>query len=109
MITTKVRIPAKAVAKLIGERGRNIADICRSSKTKIVIPKNEEQSESIIVNVTGTKENIKTAQYLMQKAIKGWLRKKYSTIVSVFLLYLKLTNILKQIFMVSLCMLRWLV
>jgi len=70
-ITSKVRIPAAAVSRLIGERGRTIADICRNAKVKITIPKNEANAESVVISVSGVKENIRTATYLMQKVVKG--------------------------------------
>ena len=71
VITTKVRIPAKMVGRLIGERGKTIAEISRDSKTKITIPRNEEGGKSVIVAVTGLKQNITTAQFLMKKVIQG--------------------------------------
>lgn len=72
--TSQVRIPAKLTARLIGERGRNIANICRDSKTKISIPRvpigSAGGDDKVIVSITGTQMNIKTAQYLMQKLLK---------------------------------------
>lgn len=71
VLSEKVRIPSKCVARLIGERGKNISEICRDSNTKIMIPKVEGEETSVVVTVTGTKLNIKTAQYLMQKLLKS--------------------------------------
>lgn len=68
--TTKVRIPSNLVGKLIGERGKTITEISRDSKTIITIPKTEEGQKSVILEVKGTKDNIRTAQYLMQRVIK---------------------------------------
>ena len=70
--SSQVRIPAKLVPKLIGERGKTIAEICRDSKTKITIPRVQSDEEpNVILTITGTKMNIKTAQYIMQKLLKG--------------------------------------
>ena len=66
---SQVRIPAKFVARLIGERGKTITEICRDSKTKINIPRVQDET-NVVVTITGTKMNIKTAQYLMQKLLK---------------------------------------
>lgn len=68
--SSQVRLPAKLVPKLIGERGKTISEICRDSKTKITIPKVHDDSPTVIITVTGTKGDIKTAQYLMQKLLK---------------------------------------
>ena len=70
--SSQVRIPAKLVPKLIGERGKTITEICRDSKTKISIPRVQSEDEpNIVLTITGTKMNIKTAQYIMQKLLKG--------------------------------------
>ena len=71
MTSSKVRIPANMVGKLIGERGKNITEICRDSKTRIEIPKAEDGGKSVILTVHGKKPDIKAAQYLMQKVLKG--------------------------------------
>jgi len=68
--TSQVRIPAKFVSRLIGERGKTITEICRDSKTKVNIPRVTDDT-SVVVTITGSKINIKTAQYLMQKLLKG--------------------------------------
>ena len=52
-----------------------IAGICRDSKTKIAIPRNQQDNsatsqEKTIISITGTQMNIKAAQYLMQKLLK---------------------------------------
>ena len=59
------------VSKLIGERGKSIAEITRDSKVKINIPKTDPNSNQVVISITGQKENIKTAQYLMQKLLKS--------------------------------------
>ena len=59
------------VGKLLGERGKNIAEITRDSKVKINIPKIDQTIKHVVISITGQKENIKTAQYLMQKLLKG--------------------------------------
>ena len=64
------------VGKLIGERGKSIAEITRDSKVKINIPKVDSNEKQVVISITGQKENIKTAQYLMQKLLKG---QKYRT------------------------------
>jgi len=69
--TTQVRIPVAMVGKLIGERGKSIAEITRDSKVKINIPKVNPNEKQVVISITGQKENIKTAQYLMQKLLKG--------------------------------------
>ena len=69
--TSQVRIPTSMVGKLIGERGKSIAEITRDSKVKINIPKVDHNIKHVVISVTGQKENIKTAQYLMQKLLKG--------------------------------------
>ena len=66
---SQVRIPAKFVARLIGERGKTVTEISRDSKTKINIPRFTDET-NVVVTITGTKINIKTAQYLMQKLLK---------------------------------------
>ena len=62
------------IGKLIGERGKSIAEITRDSKVKISIPKTEQSVKHVIVSITGQPQNIKTAQYLMQKLLKGLWR-----------------------------------
>ena len=69
--TSKVRIPSALVGKLIGERGKKVTEISRDSKTQITVPKPEDGASSVIVSILGKKEDIKTAQYLMQKVLKG--------------------------------------
>ena len=69
--TSQVRIPSAMVCKLIGERGKSIAEITRDSKVKINIPKVDPNSNQVVISITGQNENIKTAQYLMQKLLKG--------------------------------------
>eukprot|EP00095_Tigriopus_kingsejongensis_P002386 maker-scaffold714_size108203-snap-gene-0.18 protein:Tk02386 transcript:maker-scaffold714_size108203-snap-gene-0.18-mRNA-1 annotation:"heterogeneous nuclear ribonucleoprotein a1-like 3-like isoform 1" len=69
--SSQVRVPASVLPQLIGEHGKQIAELCRDSKTKIVIPKVEIGSDRVILTVHGTKSDIVTAQYLMQKIIKG--------------------------------------
>ncbi len=69
--TSQVRIPAKLVPKLIGERGKTITEICRDSKTKINIPKVRDDEPNVVVTITGLKQDITTAQYIMQKLLKG--------------------------------------
>ena len=70
--SSQVRIPAKLVPKLIGERGKTITEICRDSKTKITIPRIQNADEpNVVLTISGTKMNIKTAQYIMQKLLKG--------------------------------------
>ena len=69
--TSQVRIPVPMVGKLIGERGKSIAEITRDSKVKINIPKVDSNEKQVVISITGQKENIKTAQYLMQKLLKG--------------------------------------
>lgn len=59
------------VGKLIGERGKTIAEVTRDSKVKINIPKVDHSMKHVVISITGQKENIKTAQYLMQKLLKG--------------------------------------
>ena len=66
---SQVRIPSKFVARLIGERGKTVTEISRDSKTKINIPRFTDET-NVVVTITGTKINIKTAQYLMQKLLK---------------------------------------
>ena len=68
--TSQVRIPSAMVGKLIGERGKSIAEITRDSKVKINIPKVDPNSNQVVISITGQNENIKTAQYLMQKLLK---------------------------------------
>ena len=68
--TSKVRIPARMIGRLIGERGKTITEISRDTKTSITIPQNEEGNENVILEVKGTKENIKAAQFLMQRVLK---------------------------------------
>ena len=68
--TSQVRIPSAMVGKLIGERGKSIAEITRDSKVKINIPKVDPNSNQVVISITGQDENIKTAQYLMQKLLK---------------------------------------
>ena len=68
--TSQVRIPVPMVGKLIGERGKSIAEITRDSKVKINIPKVDSNEKQVVISITGQKENIKTAQYLMQKLLK---------------------------------------
>ena len=69
--TSQVRVPTSMIGKLIGERGKTIAEITRDSKVKINIPKVDYSIKHIVISITGQKENIKTAQYLMQKLLKG--------------------------------------
>lgn len=69
--TSQVRIPTAMVGKLIGERGKSIAEVTRDSKVKINIPKVDHNIKHVVISITGQKENIKTAQYLMQKLLKG--------------------------------------
>ena len=69
--TSQVRIPVAMVGKLIGERGKSIAEITRDSKVKINIPKVDSNEKQVVISITGQKENIKTVQYLMQKLLKG--------------------------------------
>jgi len=70
--TSQVRIPRMMVSKLIGERGKTILTITRDSKTKINIPRVENDTDkNILISITGKKEDIRTAQYLMQKVLKG--------------------------------------
>jgi len=71
--TSQVRIPKAMISRLIGERGRTVLSIARDSKTKINIPPNihNSQDKNVVVEITGKKEDIKTAQYLMQKLLKG--------------------------------------
>lgn len=71
VIISKVRIPARLLPKLIGERGKTITEISRDSKTRITIPQNDDKGDNVILSVSGTKENIRTAQYLMQKILKS--------------------------------------
>ena len=66
-----MRIPSAMVGRLMGERGKSIAEITRDSKVKINIPKVDQHAKHVIISITGQKENIKTAQYLMQKLLKG--------------------------------------
>ena len=69
--TSQVRIPTAMVGKLIGERGKNIVEVTRDAKVKINIPKVDHNVKHVVISITGQKENIKTAQYLMQKLLKG--------------------------------------
>ena len=72
--TSKVRIPSNLVGKLIGERGKTVTEISRDSKTQITIPKAddaEDDAAAVVVSITGKKADIKTAQYLMQRVLKG--------------------------------------
>jgi polyribonucleotide nucleotidyltransferase len=69
--SSQVRIPSKMVSRLIGERGKTITEICRDSKTKITIPRVHDDEPNVVLTIIGTKVNIKTAQYLMQKLLKG--------------------------------------
>ena len=55
--TSQVRIPAKFVSRLIGERGKTITEICRDSKTKVNIPRVTDDT-SVVVTITGSKINI---------------------------------------------------
>ena len=90
MTTSKVRIPAKMVGKLIGERGKTVVEISRDSKCRVnqqilsqcgkmnnlailqvTIPRVEEGKDTVIISITGKKKDITTAQYLMQKTLKG--------------------------------------
>ena len=59
------------VSKLIGERGKTISEICRDSKTKISVPKVKPEDRSVVIQIYGGPEDIKVAQYLMQKILKG--------------------------------------
>jgi hypothetical protein len=68
---SQVRIPAALVSKLIGERGKTISEICRDSKTKISVPRVRAGDQHVVISVHGDKEDIKIAQYLMQKTLKG--------------------------------------
>ena len=69
--TSQVRIPSSMIARLIGERGRSIAEITRDSKTKIQIPRTDPSEPHAIISITGKREDIRTAQYLMQRLLKG--------------------------------------
>ena len=69
--TSQVRIPRVMVGKLIGERGKNIVEITRDSKTKINIPTVSPDDTNVVVSVTGKREDIRTAQYLMQRLLRG--------------------------------------
>jgi predicted PilT family ATPase len=69
--TSKVRIPSGLVPKLIGERGKTITQLCRDTKTRISVPKAEEGNTNVIVLIEGQPEDIKTAQYMMQKILKS--------------------------------------
>jgi len=68
---SKVRIPAKMVGKLIGERGKTVVEISRDSKCRVTIPRVEEGKDTVIIVIRGKKKDITTAQYLMQKILKG--------------------------------------
>ncbi len=68
---SQVRIPAALVSKLIGERGKTISEICRDSKTKISVPRIRAGDQHVVISVHGDQEDIKIAQYLMQKTLKG--------------------------------------
>lgn len=72
VITNQVRVPRTLVSRLIGERGRTVLNIARDSKTKINIPRVDNgQDTSVLVSITGKREDIRTAQYIMQKILKG--------------------------------------
>ncbi len=59
----------------------NVVRICRSChcSPRITVPQSEggggdpysAPSESVVLTVTGTRENVRVAQYLMQKVLKG--------------------------------------
>ena len=68
---SQVRVPASMVSKLIGERGKTISEICRDSKTKITIPKVRPGDKHVVIQIAGGPDDIKVAQYLMQKILKG--------------------------------------
>ena len=69
--TSQVRIPRPMVSLLIGERGKTIVGITRDSKTKINIPNVKPDDANVVVSITGKRDDIRTAQYLMQKILKG--------------------------------------
>ena len=53
-----------------------MVNIARDSKTKINIPRVDDTTiqdtaSSVLISITGKKEDIRTAQYLMQKILKG--------------------------------------
>ena len=68
-------MPRSLVSRLIGERGKTVVNIARDSKTKINIPRVDDttvqDTSSVLISITGKKEDIRTAQYLMQKILKG--------------------------------------
>ena len=68
---SQVRVPATLISRMIGERGKTISEICRDSKTKISIPKVKPEEKSVVIQINGSPEDIKIAQYLMQKILKG--------------------------------------
>merc|ERR1712173_219987 len=47
--TSQVRIPSAMVGKLIGERGKSIAEITRDSKVKINIPKVDTNEKQVVI------------------------------------------------------------
>ena len=84
------------VGKLIGERGKTVVEISRDSKCRVTkcllfmsvmrtsnnamlnvatpqvtIPRVEEGKDTVIISIKGKKKDITTAQYLMQKILKG--------------------------------------
>ena len=63
------------MGKVIGERGKNVAEICACSKTKIVIPRpavvNGALEPKVVIAVTGEAKGVQTALFLMQKAAKS--------------------------------------
>lgn len=91
-ISNKVRLLSSLIPKLIGEGGKKIAEICRDTKTKITVaPIKPEMTNALIVSwisiirfrklpitilfkifqtVTGTREDVMAAMYVMQKTIK---------------------------------------
>ncbi|XP_052698733.1 heterogeneous nuclear ribonucleoprotein K-like isoform X1 [Crassostrea angulata] len=70
--STQVTIPKDLAGAIIGKGGARIQEIRRQSNAQIVIDEGLPGSNDRIITITGTHEQIQSAQFLLQSSVKRY-------------------------------------
>jgi len=68
--TSKVTIPRDMGGAIIGPGGARIRKVRMDSQADIKVDEPEEGSDDRVITITGTPQNIQTAQYLLQQCVR---------------------------------------
>merc|ERR1712228_893627 len=73
--TPEVKIPRGMLEYVVGMAGKVIESIADDTQTRLMIKKPELGAKDVFITITGKKDGIKQAQYIMANIVKSNMHK----------------------------------